>query len=63
MSLDKINMQYEVEKLKAKLNLCSNIASNIDSKLLDLEVNGTPGLKDIRNELRDLVDFMNSSKN
>lgn len=63
MSLDEINMKYEVEKLKAKLSLCSNIASSIDSKLLNLEFNKTEDLRDIRNDLRDLIDFMNSSEN
>lgn len=63
MSLDEMNMKYEVEKLKAKLSLCADIASNIDSRLLNLEVNRVEDLRDIRNELRDLIDFMNGSRN
>lgn len=58
MTLTEMCMQYEIKKLKAKLNLCSNIATGIDKKLLDFEIREGKELKVIRDELRDLRDFM-----
>lgn len=58
MTLKEISMKYEIEKLKAKLNLCSSIASDIDEKLLNLEIKESKELNIIRDELRDLRDFM-----
>lgn len=57
MTLTEMCMQYEIKKLKAKLNLCSNIATGIDEKLLDFEIKKGEDLKIIRDELRDLRDF------
>lgn len=58
MTLIEMCMQYEIKKLKAKLNLCSNIATGIDKRLLDFEVKKGENFKNIRDELRDLRDFM-----
>lgn len=63
MTLTEMSMKYEIEKLRAKLSLCSDIATGIDTKLLDLEIKENKDLKFIRDELRDLIDFMNSSRN
>lgn len=58
MTSKEMVLQYEIEKLKAKLNLCSNIIDGIDKNMLDLEARGNCNLKLIRDELRDLKDFM-----
>lgn len=58
MTLIEMCMQYEIKKLKAKLNLCSDIATGIDKKLLDCEIKENKDLKIVRDELRDLRDFM-----
>ena len=62
---DNIELSYEVEKLKTKLNLCSDIVRAIDEELLKLKVSGNSDLdsifkkiSDVRNGLRDLSDFM-----
>lgn len=58
MTSTEMCMGYEIKKLKVKLNLCSDIATGIDKKLLDLEIKEGKDLKYIRDELRDLRDFM-----
>lgn len=58
MTLIEMCMQYEISKLRTKLNLCSSIATGIDKKLLDLEIKEDKELKLVRDELRDLRDFM-----
>ena len=58
MNITEICMSYEIKKLKAKLNLCADVATGIDKKLLGLKIEENEGLKDIRDELRDLRDFL-----
>ena len=58
MTLSEICLQYEIEKLKSKVNLCSYILGMIDANLLKLEIKENKDLKIIRDELRDLRDFM-----
>lgn len=67
MNIDKDTMElsYEVRKLQVKISLCSTIVKNIDNKLLDLGLHENDDLDDIsekicdvRDNLRDLVDFM-----
>lgn len=67
LNIDKCSIKnyYEIEKLKAKLNLSADIAKIIDEKLLklSLEKNSqstaiSDDISNIRNELRDLIDFL-----
>ena len=58
MSLTEIKMKYEVARLKAKLSVVSDIVTGIERKLLNVDSMDKSGIKVIRNELRDLNDFM-----
>ena len=62
MDLATMMLSYEVEKLKTKLNFCSDLASGIDKKIIDLKIEENEGLKAIRDELRDLRDFLKEDK-
>lgn len=62
---DTIELSYEVKKLQSKIDLCSDIIEIIDYKLLDLRLHENDDLDDIaekisdvRDNLRDLLDFM-----
>ncbi|MBS6504408.1 hypothetical protein PMY12_15590 [Clostridium tertium] len=64
---DTMELSYEVGKLQAKIRLCSDIVRSIDNKLLDLRLHENDDLddisekiSDIRDNLRDLEDFMNN---
>ena len=66
---DNIELSYEVEKLKSKLNLSADVVKAIDEELLKLNLYENEDLDDIakkiitvRDGLRDLVDFMRESK-
>lgn len=66
---DNIELLYETEKLKSKLNLSADIVKAIDEELLKLNLYENEDLDDIadkiitvRDGLRDLVDFMRESK-
>ena len=62
---DTIELSYEVKKLQSKLDLCFSLVREIDHKLLDLRLHENDDLDDIaekvsdvRDNLRDLADFM-----
>lgn len=62
---DTIELSYEVRQLQTKISLCSTIVRIIDTKLLDLRLHENDDLDDIsekicdiRENLRDLADFM-----
>ncbi|MGG7142466.1 hypothetical protein ACQPVP_03270 [Clostridium nigeriense] len=62
---DTMELSYEVGKLNTKLSLCASIVRRIDNKLLDLRLHENDDLDDIsekisdvRDNLRDLADFM-----
>lgn len=67
MKINKENMEflYEIRKLKAKLNISSDIVRAIDKELLDLKLYENEDLDyiaekiiTVRDGLRDLADFM-----
>ena len=58
MNLTEIKMKYEVARLKAKLAVVSDVVTGIERKLLNVDSMEKSGIKVIRNELRDLNDFM-----
>ena len=62
---DTMELSYEARKLQAKLSLCSTFVRKIDRKLLDLNLhenddlyNISEKIYDIRDNLKDLADFM-----
>lgn len=62
-----IELSYEIGKLQTKITLCSDIVRRIDNKLLDLNLHENDDLddisekiSDIRENLRDLADFMDN---
>lgn len=71
MKINKDNMElsYQVEKLKSKLNLSADIVKAIDNELLKINLHENENLDDIaekimtiRDGLRDLADFMRENK-
>lgn len=65
INTENIKLSYEIEKLKSKLKLSSEIATAIDEELLKLKVSDHTDLdaifekiSEIRDGLRDLADFM-----
>lgn len=58
MSLAEIKMKYEVARLKAKLAVVSDVVTRIERKLLNVDSMEKSEIKVIRNELRDLNDFI-----
>lgn len=66
---DNMELSYQIEKLKSKLNLSADIAKAIDEELLKLKLHENENLDDIsekimtvRDGLRDLADFMRENK-
>ncbi|MGO5136773.1 hypothetical protein ACTQ31_08580 [Clostridium butyricum] len=66
---DNMELSYQIEKLKSKLNLSADIAKAIDEELLKLNLYENENLDDIaekimivRDGLRDLADFMRENK-
>ena len=66
---DNMELSYQIEKLKSKLNLSADIAKAIDEELLKLNLHENENLDDIaekimtvRDGLRDLADFMRENK-
>ena len=66
---DNMELSYQIEKLKSKLNLSADIAKTIDEELLKLKLHENENLDDIsekimtvRDGLRDLADFMRENK-
>ena len=66
---DNMELSYQIEKLKSKLNLSADIAKAIDEGLLKLNLHENENLDDIaekimtvRDGLRDLADFMRENK-
>ena len=66
---DNMELSYQIEKLKSKLNLSADIAKAIDEELLKLKLHENEKLDDIsekimtvRDGLRDLADFMRENK-
>lgn len=62
---DNIELTYEVSKLQSKINLCTTVVKSIDNKLLNLKLhknndldNISEKIGDVRNNLRDLADFL-----
>ena len=70
MTKKELELSYEIEKLKAKLNLASDITKKIDRKIFDMLFKCSPNdikeiveqAKEIRNELRDFSDFLKERK-
>ena len=58
MNLTEIKMKYEVARLKAKLAVVSDVVTGIERKLFNVDSIEKSEIKDIRDELRDLNDFM-----
>lgn len=61
MNLTEIKMKYEVARLKAKLAVVSDVVTGIERKLFNVDSIEKSEIKDIRDELRDLNDFMKES--
>ena len=61
MNLTEIKMKYEVARLKAKLAVVSDVVTGIERKLFNVDSIEKNEIKDIRDELRDLNDFMKES--
>lgn len=70
MTRKEMELSYEVEKLKVKLNLASDIAKKIDKKIFEMVINRkSDDIKEmveqangIRDKLRDFSDFLKESK-
>ena len=58
MNLTEIKMKYEVARLKAKFAVVSDVVTGIERKLFNVDSIEKSEIKDIRDELRDLNDFM-----
>lgn len=60
-NLTEIKMKYEVARLKAKLAVVSDVVIGIERKLSNVDSIEKNEIKVIRDELRDLNDFMKES--
>ena len=65
INIESIEFSYEIGKLQTKITICSDIVKKIDNKLLELNLHENEDLdsisekiSDIRDNLRDLADFM-----
>lgn len=65
INIENIELSYEIRKLKAKISLCSTVVRVIDNNLLNLNLhenedldNISEKISDVRDNLRDLADFM-----
>lgn len=65
INIENIEFSYEIRKLKAKISLCSAVVRVIDNNLLNLNLhenedldNISEKISDVRDNLRDLADFM-----
>lgn len=64
---DNMELSYQIEKLKSKLNLSADIAKAIDEELLKLNLHENlddiaEKIMTVRDGLRDLADFMRENK-
>ena len=61
--MNKLSKTFDIERLKTKLNFCAKEARDISDRLLfvetkDIDLAHAQQIKGIRNDLRDLIDFM-----